>query len=333
MVNINDIARLTVYAKSTVSNVFTKKRPVSQEIVDRVLAVARELNYTPNYFASNIMGNKTNIVGLFLEAENQNYYPFYNTLIQSLVTSGAEFGKQILIYFDAKAESIPSLLRTGVSPLEGAVILSPSCLDRRVCQLETLNLPYVVIGSLTNETQPYCSVDMDNADMMHIVLEHLYQKGHRKILFANSNQALTVSRDRDKGVHDEVCLHPSLTVRTLYLPNESGSVDSYLAPAVAEGHTAVVCSSDIIANDVYKFALNCGLAVGKELSVIALGGNVYAGKLRPRLTRCEQNYLEIGRECIRILVGRMNDEHYTERKILYSSLKLGESVADLSVRT
>ena len=194
-------------------------------------------------------------------------------------------------------------------------------------------MPYVVIGSLTNETQPYCSVDMDNADMMHIVLEHLYQKGHRKILFANSNQALTVSRDRDKGVHDEVCLHPSLTVRTLYLPNESGSVDSYLAPAVAEGHTAVVCSSDIIANDVYKFALNCGLAVGKELSVIALGGNVYAGKLRPRLTRCEQNYLEIGRECIRILVGRMNDEHYTERKILYSSLKLGESVADLSVRT
>ncbi len=59
MAKIDDVAAL-----AGVSNVFSKKRPISQEVSARVLAAAKQLNYVPNHVARSLALKKTMIVGL-----------------------------------------------------------------------------------------------------------------------------------------------------------------------------------------------------------------------------------------------------------------------------
>ena len=83
MTTINDIAKKAGVAKSTVSNVFSKKKYVSPEICERVMKICKELDFQPNFYAASLSNKqKTNLIGLFLEtSDSGDYRPFYNELI------------------------------------------------------------------------------------------------------------------------------------------------------------------------------------------------------------------------------------------------------------
>lgn len=55
MATIDDVAKAAGVSKSTVSSVFSKKRPISKEVTAEVLKVAKELNYRPNYWARSLV--------------------------------------------------------------------------------------------------------------------------------------------------------------------------------------------------------------------------------------------------------------------------------------
>ena len=54
MISINDVARKVGVAKSTVSNALTGKKYVSPELKEKVLKACKELDYTPNFYASSL---------------------------------------------------------------------------------------------------------------------------------------------------------------------------------------------------------------------------------------------------------------------------------------
>lgn len=64
MATINDVAKAAGVSKGTVSSVFSKKRPISRPVTERVLAVAKDLGYYPNHVARSLAIKKTMIAGL-----------------------------------------------------------------------------------------------------------------------------------------------------------------------------------------------------------------------------------------------------------------------------
>lgn len=60
MTTINDIAKKAGVAKSTVSNVFSKKKYVSPEICERVMKIYKELDFQPNFYAASLSNKKKN---------------------------------------------------------------------------------------------------------------------------------------------------------------------------------------------------------------------------------------------------------------------------------
>ena len=82
MVTITDIAQRAGVAKSTVSNALTGKKYVSEELKQKILDICDEMNYSPNFYASRLSGNRTNIISLFLEeSENGVYHSIYTIFI------------------------------------------------------------------------------------------------------------------------------------------------------------------------------------------------------------------------------------------------------------
>jgi len=54
LVTINDVAKKANVSKSTVSNVFSQKKFISQKLTQRVLEAAEELGYKSNYYAQTL---------------------------------------------------------------------------------------------------------------------------------------------------------------------------------------------------------------------------------------------------------------------------------------
>lgn len=66
MVTIKDVAKKTGVSISTASYAINDDPRISQKTKEKILEVARKLNYHPNAAARNLKRKKTNIIGLFV---------------------------------------------------------------------------------------------------------------------------------------------------------------------------------------------------------------------------------------------------------------------------
>ena len=147
MVTITDIAERAGVAKSTVSNALTGKKYVSEELKRKILTICEEMNYSPNFYASRLSGNRTNIISLFLEeSETGVYHSFYTELIESCLKYLSKHGYHLLISYNSDNRTRNSLLQKGKAPVDGAIIMAPMAKDQRILQFESDLVPCVSIG-------------------------------------------------------------------------------------------------------------------------------------------------------------------------------------------
>ncbi len=326
--NINEIARRAGVAKSTVSNVLTKRRYVSPETTAKVLKACEELNYVPNYFASNILNAETNIIGLFLEIGNNDYYSYYNELFEGCVTQASNLEKQILIYFSPNKDSITTELGQGKSPLAGAILLAPYQIDSRISELEKKHIPYVTIGTMSKDNTSF-SVDVKNEEAVKFILKHLIDYGHRSILFINSMKDLEITNERDNAIKELLKEYKDLKVITRYTEDKENRAVSIIE-SIDDNYSVILTSSDILAKDLYEYYQNKNIVIGRDISIASLGGTKYSDTLVPKLTSMTQNYVQLGSESVKMLVDVMENKikksthKYFECEIIY-----GESVRNL----
>jgi DNA-binding LacI/PurR family transcriptional regulator len=96
-------------------------------------------------------------------------------------------------------------------------------------------------------------------------------------------------------------------------------------------YTCVVTASDGIAAEVYQYVAGKGLAVGRDISVVAFGGDGLV-KLKPKLAMAKQDYTKISEAAIGLLLKLFDAAGApvkAERVLIESGMSEGESVADI----
>lgn len=329
--NIAEIARKAGVGKATVSRVLNGGKNVSEKTEKRVRDICDEFNYTPNYFASNLIKGQTNVMGLFLEVGNEKWYDYYYGLLQGCILKAFEYNMQILPYFALPAEKISENLMPGKSPLAGALLLTPAVKEKRLIKLEHMKIPCVVIGKLDNKEDEYLSVDINNRKLVTNFLLHLADKGHKRIAFINSRPTITITQDRDKAVTAFMRANSDIKVYTRYCcGNERDTVREYESILSEDGSVkAVIVASDSLAKELYDYFEVKGLKIGKDVSVISLGGNQYKDKLSPKLTCGFQDYCKIGSMGIELLMKRIRNEVTLPHIFIDSEIIWGESVCEV----
>ena len=77
-INIKELAQRLNLSKSTVSRAFRGHSDINLETKERILKVAKELNYQPNHHASNLRAQKSKNIPRPL-ATSPAIYPYPNT--------------------------------------------------------------------------------------------------------------------------------------------------------------------------------------------------------------------------------------------------------------
>lgn len=302
MVKITDVAAKAGVAKSTVSNVLTGNKFVSEELRHKVLAACKELDFQPNFYASGLSRRKTNIIALLLEATTEiASYPFYKDLIVSCLQESSKKGYSLLVYYDSDQSKLLQTLRQGRAPIDGAILLAPSVNDERLVEMESNRTICVVIGSPSHDQLSY--VDIDNRKLVKTVAEQLISQYGADVYLINSREDMTISRDR-RAAFCEVCLQHGVDVDShLYVCSADDAEESYnFAKANVKPNSVFITANETRAKGVYRAVEEAGLKVGQDVAVFSLGRSVEHGIFTPKLSYAHQNYENLGKIAVQTLI-------------------------------
>jgi DNA-binding LacI/PurR family transcriptional regulator len=335
---IDDVAKAAGVSKGTVSNVFSKKRPISKEVTELVLKVAKELNYRPNYWARSLVNKTTRIIGLNMRGEKQKLSQFQYSLLNGILPVCYEKGYRLLMN-TLSPTYLNQVEHFASDPVDGEIILDAVIGDSRIEDCLQRNVPIVVIGRPSGEDETRVSyVNNDNIATATKVTNYLLSLGHEHILFLNGPENRTVAMDRvqgyrrafaDRGMDhsDELIVHKSdsATVTSLAYGYETTLAKLKEHPQI----TAVLTDTESMAQGVYQAASELGLSIPEQLSVLCFG---YEGQVQhefqPPLTGVQLHADKLGTEAILLLLEQLGSgQKLAKRTIIPSDLVLRHSCA------
>ena len=327
MVKITDVAKLAGVAPSTVSNVLSGNKYVSEELKKKVLAACEQLDFHPNFFASGLSCGKTNIIALLLENNadfSQN--AFYKDLIAACLEEAAKSGYSLLVYYNSDKNKLLDTLRQGMAPIDGAVLMAPCINDERLQQMKSNCINCVVIGRPDASDLSY--VDVDNAELVHDVAEELFDR-YEKVYLINSLHNMTISEDRRKGFL-EACAAKGINGDEYILESSNGSEELgyWIARSIVNKDVAIITANGRTARGVYRAAKEKGFEIGSEVGVFALGRSQPQKPIEPSLSYATQDYTLLGKTAIDLLIEEIRNN--VERKTVL--VKSGIVKADSTVR-
>ena len=301
-VTLQTVADQVGVSRMTVSNAFSKPDQLSAELRRRILEAAEELGYAgPDPAARALATGSTGAVGVLLTDTLEYVFTdevaalFFGAVAQELGTSGLAL----------------TLLTSGTGdghvpardvPMDGALVFSCEVDSPAVDWLRRRRLPLVYVDQ--DPVAGITSINIDDRGGARAAAQHLVDLGHRRVAVVTSRHGAApgvvttsdtgaghVERQRMLGWRDalEAAGIVPVVVQQPYSGEDTGRAAAELLLAQPDRPTAVLCFSDAMAYGVVQVALDRGLDVPGDLSVVGFDDNPLAGRMRPTLTTVRQD--------------------------------------------
>ncbi|WP_333776037.1 LacI family DNA-binding transcriptional regulator [Streptomyces sp. IBSBF 3136] len=280
-----DVAQAAGVSQAAVSLVLGDKwrGRVSEATAERVRAAARDLGYRPNLAARNLRLGRTRTVLLVVPALTTEFFAGVYT---GAARVAGRHGFGVVLY--------PS--PEGIGPARDPFASAQAALDGVIASSMAADaltairgdqLPLVMLDSDPEGSLGAATVNLDIADGVRQVTEHLLGLGHRRVLHLAADVPSWTFELRARELAARLAAVPGTEIRTAAAPI---SIDDAVAAAEAAltrpgpRPTAVVCDDDKLAAGAYKAIRRLGLRVPDDISVTGLDDLALATALDPELT-------------------------------------------------
>jgi len=336
-INIKYLAEVAGVSPSTVSRALRRDPNANKKTAERILKIARELNYYPNLLAKGLRDKKTKTIGIIL---NDLKNPLYYETIKVIGDKLNKLGYTMILCdsnYDLELErkNIINMLSKGV---DGIIISPVNIKSENIILIKDNNLKAVYIDFAPEyENINYVHVSHEHA--AYLAIEYLIKKGHRDILLLNGPFQLSVSKDYLKGylqalMNNDINVKRSLikyseltteggyeVIKKLYKPSGSRKFFNF---------SAVLTLSDLLAMGVYEASKELGFKIPDDLSVIGYDDIFMTAYLNPPLTTIHAPKIRTGELCTKILIDQIEGRSKEYQKIILDvRIQERESVKDL----
>lgn len=334
-VTIREVAKRANTSPATVSRVINNLGNVTPELCRAVKEAIRELDYNPNHAARSLVKRKTNSIGIIV---NNLHDPFFYGLLRGFEEGAQQTSYNVMFCSvvngdAAMKEKYVRLLSNGM--VDGIILYGSYMADESAIRYlhENRMEDYVMIendipGLACNKLL------VDNVGGARQAVEYLIEQGHKHIAHICGNPNKKVTMDRFNGYVETMREH-GLEVRENYIQHTSSNYASGYdcmkrMLECTDRPTAVFCSDDAIASYAVRAALDCGLRIPQDLSIIgfdhqAILPDRYRG---PEITSVEQPLYTIGMDSVRLLSQRLEGKDSQEpiTKLYKTKLVVQETV-------
>ncbi len=333
-VTIKDIARLADVSIATVSRTLNMKEDVRSETRDRILAIAKELNYQPNMMAKGLMSKHVYSIGIIIPDITNTYFAEIFRGVEEIAS--AEGYLSVFYNTDYNVENernALTLLKAG--RVDGLIMQMSNRVTDECKSMAAMGYPIVLLGQFLEGVQ--CPmVGCNNFASAYNMVEYLIRCGHRDIAHVGGHRETRTGIQRMQGYQSAmdnygIPVRPQWSVATNY-----GLEDAYDQTMAMLSHdplpTAIFAANDSIAAGCYRAIWDRGLRVPDDISLAGHDDTSIASIMRPHLTTMRQQKREIGRIAARKLITgiRLGKPMQTDIVIVPTELVERESVRNLS---
>ncbi len=308
-VTIADIAKKAKVSRMTVSRVLNNNGPVAAETAERIKAIIKEMDYHPNLIARSLSSQRTMTIGVVIPKTEKLFLDNYIAQILSGIADVAQENdyRIILIPVTHSRRDSNDYLRFVSSKLfDGLVLLKAKINDPHLPELARSGFPYIVVN-YRKFGDNYNFVDSENVKGAELAVQHLYDKGHRKIACVAGSMDEVNARDRLKGYRNILRKH-RLALKDEYIVfgefnKEAAKEKSKNLLNLKQRPTAIFCSDDYMALGVIEQAKEYGFSVPEDIAIVGFD-NIEIGEFsHPALTTVKQPMYQIGRTSSGALLG------------------------------
>lgn len=303
---IKDIARLSGVGKSTVSRVLNNESGVSERTRERVEAVMQQHEFSPSRSARAMRGQSDKVVAIIVTR--------LDSLSENL----------------AVQTMLPAFYERGYDPIMIESQFSPALVEEHLGMLSRRNIDGVVLFGFTGineaalapwqsslvllarDAKGFASVCYDDEGAINILMQRLYDDGHRSISFLGVPHSDVTTGKRRHEAYLAFCkahkLHPVAALPGLAMKQGYDSVASVMNTDT----TALVCATDTLALGASKYLQEQRI---DTLHLASVGNTPLMKFLHPEIITVDPGYGEAGSRAAQQLIEQISG-HIAPQQII-----------------
>ncbi len=300
MVRLKEIADAAGVSVMTVSKALRDKPDLSAATKARIRALATQMGYVPDLWASGMRNRTSRLLGLVIPAATD---PIYARVMLGLEQCAQELGYD-LVYTQSlgKPEREQAVLRRLIARRADGIFVSPVYRMEPTApiyeELRRCGIPVVILGHRAPFCSGFANVETDDLDASASATRHLLELGHRRIAFFAGPMVAPWAQERFEG-YRRALREAGIDVDDRLVFNAGSTVEEGTSAALQfiheqPGATAIQAVNDLVAIGAANALLDQGVRIPADLSIVGHGNILVSEFFRVPLTTIRQPKLRLG---------------------------------------
>jgi LacI family transcriptional regulator len=307
--SIKDIARIAEVSVATVSYVLNKKEGsrISEATKNKILEVAKSINYIPNKIAKSLKMSKSKLIGLIV-ADISN--DFYSNIARSIEDEAMKLGYTLLIgSCDENPEKFRKLTELfSEQQVDGMIIAPVVDSDEAINKLINEEYPIVTIDRyLKNISLP--GVMINNSEISEYICDHLVKKNFDEIIYVGYDTELPHLIDRQDGF-DKRIAKSKVSSKTVLIGihNITEEVHAKLKENLdLSKKTAIYFSSNKLGIAGLRYLIDNNINVPEDISLVAFDETEAYYLFPTEVSFIQQPLFDMAKESVKLIDSQINN--------------------------
>jgi LacI family transcriptional regulator len=321
--SVKDVAARAGVSLGTVSNVLNRPDRVSAATRSRVEEAMAELGFVRNESARQLRaGTSRSLAYVMLDAGN----PFFTDVAQGMEDAAEAVDLSLVLCTSSQREARErqhlELLQQ--QRVQGILVTPVDPESAMLDQVRRRGTPVVIVDR-TRQDSTFCSVAVDDLLGGRLAVEHLVDRGHRRIAFVGGPMALGQVRDRLEGARAAWAAAGRSPGDLVVVTTESLDVAAgreagarLAGMATSRRPTAAFCANDLAALGLLQHAIGNGTKVPGELAILGYDDIEFAAAAAVPLSSVRQPRHELGRAAAELALDEAQNPGHHHRQIVFT---------------
>ena len=326
-VTIIDLARNLKVSTTTISNALNGKSGVGKTAREKIVQMANEMGYQPNYFAKGLVSKHSYAIGLTIANIAD---PFSAELARGVYEKANELGYTMMLFntnynLENETKSIEILKSKGV---DGMILSTVIQDDPNIDSLNKELMPYVLANRLILNPKKSSRIDSVSADAyggFYKAAKHLCRLGHKNIAMIAGDMDVSTAIALTQGANDAfveygVTVPPDLFMECGFLREKAYKAAKEIF-SKKNRPTAILIQGDNMAIGVREAAYEIGIKIPEDIAIVGLDDIGISSLAGIELTTVSQNQYKMGATAVQLLVKKIKgeDDSGISSKIVFES--------------
>jgi LacI family transcriptional regulator len=320
VVSIKDIAKKLGVSPSTVSFVLNgkaKEMRISAEMTKKIQQTAEDAGYHPNQVAVSLRTGKSRIIALIVDTISGS---FFSSLARTIEQEAQDSGYRVIYCSTGnnikKGGDLIQMMHQ--YQVDGYLIIPSAGMEKDIELLLDKNKPLVLMDSyFPGMAAPYVLVD--NYGGVTQGMEHLIQKGYKKIAFVCNDVDMVQMHERKKAYEATLRKHKlrfsrQLMCETKYTASKEEVVNTLKVFLEKNKPEAVFFAANYLGVYGLESIKSLGWSIPKDIAVVCFDDLDIFNLYPPGITSIRQPIEEIAKKAIQLLLQLMNDSSKPKKK-------------------